>query len=190
MGDQEPPVAFFRQGTSTFALTPGGPVILGMTPTDPGNPPPTSWRAGKETAFRFGPDKTIQECLAEVTSAAPPGRIPSLPDRVDPQRIWMEIDRTRRSHCPANNPRPRSRAVSRGDRVGQARVSRNEDGSILAERCTDSDLTHADLAGQLAVGGFRFPTSDEWEYALVRAHRPCSDGATTSHAIGQFAARW
>jgi hypothetical protein len=51
--------------------------------------------------------------------------------------------------------------VCRGDVT--TRLQRKEDGSIIAERSVSQ--THAELAEQLKASGFRFPTSDEWEYA-------------------------
>ena len=169
-------------------LIPGGPVILGYDADRPWQPTSDEledWEGDRE--FWFGPDKTIQECLAEVTLRPrlvefAPFLIETTPKEDGWEPIGLDDPIVQQIiHDHGVEPYPAA------TELGKTRVSRNEDGSILAERCTDSDLTHADLAGQLAVGGFRFPTSDEWEYACGAGDRPCSDGATTSHAIGQFA---
>ncbi len=84
------------------------------------------------------------------------GWVPTAKDRPEVKAIL-------RDHAPR-------RSIEVTDRDGSIRVQRHLDGSITADRSLIQ--THADLSAQLAANGFRFPTSDEWEYA-------CGAGAST-----------
>ena len=158
-----------------------------MTPTDLGNPPPTSWRTGKETA-NFGSARQDDPGMPRRGHVRPrlvefaPFLIETNPKEYGWEPIGLDDPIVQQIiHDHGVEPYPAA------TELGKTRVSRNEDGSILAERCTDSNLTHADLAGNWRSVGSASRRRTSGSTPVVPAHRPCSDGATTSHAIGQFA---
>jgi hypothetical protein len=163
MGEQQYDVALFQQGASTFALIPGGPVILGYDAERPWQPTSDeleSWK--RDYCDWFDPDMTIQECIAAVTLR--PRRVEFTPFLIEtsPEEFGRELighdDPIVQTIIRRLGPYP---TVSG---LGSTRVWRRQDGSIVAERHTDCTWTHADLTEQLAASGFRFPTSNEWEY--------------------------
>ena len=68
MGEQQHHVALFRQEASTFALIPGGPVILGYDAERPWQPTSDELESWHFDYYDwFDPDMTIQQCIAAVT---------------------------------------------------------------------------------------------------------------------------
>lgn len=165
MGEQQHYVALFLQGTSTFALIPGGPVTLGYDtarPWEPTSDELDSWQGGDDASF--APEQTIQEYIAEVTLRPrrvefTPFLIETVPEEFGRELIGLDDPIVQAILTRGLMPYP---GVSG---MGKTRVRRTKEGSILADRFTDGKWTHADLAQQLAAEGYRFPTSDEWEYA-------------------------
>jgi hypothetical protein len=165
MGEQQHEVALFLEGTSTFAMIPGGPVILGYDAERPWQPTSDeleSWQF--DHCDWFEPDKTIQECIAAVTLRPrrvefTPFLIETSPEEFGRELIGLDDPIVQEILTRGLMPYP---GVSG---MGETRVWRTKEGSILAERFTDGKWTHADLAQQLAAEGYRFPTSGEWEYA-------------------------
>jgi hypothetical protein len=175
-------VAFFRQGTSEFALIPGGPVILGYEASRPWQPDPDeleTWQDYDDGWFK--PGQTIQECIAEVTLR--PHRVefsPFLIEKTAGEIGWEPIGLDDPIVQQMLGVLGACSEYERAHEGGETRVRRGDDGSIQAERFLN--WTHADLAERLAIAGFRFPTSDEWEYA-------CGAGAPTLFKWGDHVPR-
>lgn len=171
LGGRRHHVALYRQGDATFALIPGGEVGLGYDAGRPWEPNPDELRSWQSSAEEYGFKKKLPAFIASVTRR--PRRVTLAPFLVETEAGELGWD-----PIPADDPEVRAilkeyRAgsqveVNRGDVC--TRVRRGADGTVVAERARRS--THADLAARLKAGGFRFPTSDEWEYA-------CGAGAPT-----------
>ena len=172
-------VALFRQGTYQFALIPGGPVTVGYDADRPWEPTPDELETWEDYDCWFSPNQTIQECIAEVTLR--PRRIeftPFLIETTAGELGWEPIG--------LDDPIVQEMMFGLGvcpqytkkHEESETRLRRREDGSILADRFRN--WTHPDLAAQLEAEGFRFPTSDEWEYA-------CGAGEPTLFRWGDHA---
>jgi hypothetical protein len=168
LGERQHHVAFYRQGTASFALVPGGTVSLGYDTDRPWEPNPDELKSWQQTAKEYDIDKTIQEFIAGVTLRPRQAElVPFLIETTASELGWEpigpedpEVQEILRKYGQGE--------VQRGD--VSTRVRKGDDGSVIAERSLTR--THAELAAQLRTSGFRFPTSDEWEYA-------CGGGATS-----------
>lgn len=138
-----------------------------------------SWPA---TADDYEIDRTIHEHIAAVTLKP---RHVSLP----PLLIGTRASEVGWQSVPADDPEVSAivRENLRGRDSGEVlvfqggtslRVSRSIEGVIRAER--EHSRTHAALNAELSRSGFRFPTSDECEYA-------CGAGASTLFRWGDHA---
>lgn len=172
LGGRQHHVALFQEGNASFALIPGGAVSLGYDAHRPWEPNPDELESWQGTAEDYGIDKTLQEYVAEATL---PGRrtelAPFLIETVAGELGWetIGVDEPEVQEILRKHGSPKQVVeVSRGN--NSTRVRREADGSVIAERSLPQ--THAELAGKLRASGFRFPTSDEWEYA-------CGGGSRT-----------
>jgi len=174
-GDQQQEVALFDFHDSVFALIPGGPVTLGYNADRRWTPTAEERESWDETAQEYEFDQTLEEQIAAATlrprqvpltaflietNAAEVGWLPIPESDIEVQEILREY-RTGTS---------RHSRVEVVHEYTSTRVSWTEDNKITAERSFAG--THATLTEQLRRNGFRFPTSDEWEYA-------CGSGADT-----------
>lgn len=179
LGERHHQVALYRKDGATFALIPGGSVSLGYDAGRPWEPTPEEAESWESTSEEYGFDTTAPEYIAEVTSRVrrvelPPFLIETTAGELGWETIGMDDPEVRDilREYGAN----REVEVHRGDI--STRVRKGEAGETIAERALT--LTHADLAAQLAASGFRFPTSDEWEFA-------CGAGAPTLFRWGDHA---
>ena len=173
LGTQERNVASFRFQESTFALIPGGQISLGYDASRDWQPTEEEYESWKGTAEEYEINDSLEQYVAKVTmrprvvnvetflmetNAGELGWQPLSPD--DP-----EVSKLIKEHLKGGT---RQATICRGGT--ETRVTRADDGSIKAERADAN--THAVLSKQLQDSGFRFPTSDEWEYV-------CGAGANT-----------
>jgi hypothetical protein len=174
LGEQRFPVAIFSWRESSFSLVPGGQFEIGWNAD--------GWRPNEDEIESYGSSAAeydITETLAEYVARATlrPRTIevvPLLVETIAEEVGWTSIGRDDADVRYAlerlpSGPGPYTSSVSRGD--SEVRVQRSADGRIKAERSID-EATHAVLSKQLALDGFRFPTSDEWEFL-------CGAGART-----------
>jgi hypothetical protein len=163
LGASENHVALYRFGDATFALIPGGSVVLGFDAERRWEPTPDELESWQGTAEEYGIEKSIHEYVAEVTLR---------PRQVDIAPFLIETTASEMGWQPLGvDDAEVQEIIRRRGREGQAefctggvstRVRWADDGSVSAERSLDQ--THTDLAAQLRAADFRFPTSDEWEY--------------------------
>lgn len=171
LGDRENRVAFYRRGDATFALIPAAVASLGFDADRPWEPNRDELESWQGTAAEYGIAKTIRAYIREVTSQVrrvelPPFLIETVAAEFGWEPIRMDDPEVQSMLSEYGTERPVE--VSRGD--VSTRVRRSHVGQLIAERSLP--CTHADLTAQLQKAGFRFPSSDEWEYA-------CGAGAPT-----------
>jgi hypothetical protein len=180
LGDRQNHVAFYRLGNSRFSLIPGGTVSIGFDADRLWEPSPEELSSWEDTAEEYGIEKTIREYVVEATLRTREVEFaPFLIETTAGELAWEEIatdepavQRIIREHG------SRSSQVEVCHGSTSTRVLRGEDGEVRAERSLAR--THVELARQLAGLGFRFPTSDEWEYA-------CGGGTETLFRWGDHA---
>jgi hypothetical protein len=196
LGDQRHEVAMFDFDGARFALIPGGSIQLGYDADRYWEPSPEELASWQGTAEEYEIRLTIHEQIAGVTLRPRAVEIhPFLLETVAREVGWKPV--------PLDDPEVRE--ILQEHRTGQppstshggetrTRIRRDADDSVTAERAME--LTHADLAEPLRANGFRFPTSDEWEYAcggdtLFRwgDHVPC-DRYPTDESPEEAAWRW
>jgi hypothetical protein len=184
LGDQAHHMAVYSFQDAEFVLVPGGEVTLGYDPNRPWEPTPEEQESWRHTKEEYGIRGTIHKHIARVTRRPKTIQLkPLLMETTAGEMGWEPI--------PADDPevkeivREHLRGKSSSDQTvtvfsGEAgvRVRRLEDGGIRAERA--EERTHVELVDWLAKTGFRFPTSDEWEYA-------CGAGAATLFRWGDHA---
>jgi formylglycine-generating enzyme required for sulfatase activity len=187
LGDQAHRMAVYSFQETLFVLVPGGEVALGYDANCPWEPTPDeheSWRNAKEEYGMCGIRGTIQKYIAKVTrklrtvrlkpflmetTAGEMGWEPIAADDPQVEEIVRGLLRSRSSHAYTST-------IHSGR--AQVRVRRLGRGKVCAERAVE--CTHAELTEELARTGFRFPTSDEWEYT-------CGAGAATLFRWGDHA---
>lgn len=180
LGRQKKTVAFFKLGEVTFAMIPGGSVMVGYDKNrswEPTEEEEESWAGTKEDFSLRG---SIRQHIARVTRRPKSVTVPPLLVETTAGEIgWEPFD--------ANDPVVRKllREHRRAPQLtvtysdgNTLRVTRNEDGTVAAER--GAARTHAELNAFLKRSGFRFPTVDEWEYL-------CGAGAETLFRWGDHA---
>jgi len=172
LGEQRYEIAIFDFEGARFALVPGSSGQLGYDAKRYWEPTTDELESWQGTTEEYGIDLTIHEQIANATRR---------PRTAEIGPFLLEVAASEVGWKPASLEDPEVQEalqecgdsmtdfeVSRGE--SRTRVHRGADGSIRAERSLV--LTHSDLTGRLEGNGFRFPTSDEWEYA-------CGCGAET-----------
>lgn len=171
LGDQKHPIALYEFELATFALIPGGTVTLGYDTKRPWEPNPDELVSWHDTADEYELNFTLAKYIAKITTRVREVTLPPLLVETTANELgWVPV--------PADAPEVRKALrYQRGATQIQLhsdgeilRVKRDAEGAITAER--SQEWTHKELAKLLSKTGFRFPTSDEWEYA-------CGGGAQT-----------
>jgi formylglycine-generating enzyme required for sulfatase activity len=176
LGPSQSYVASYRFENSTFVLVPGGNVSIGFSADRLWEATAEEVDSWQETAEEYGIDKSIHEYVVAATlRRRQAGIAPFLVETVSREMGWKSVD--------VNDPEVRkivkeTRAeeqmtVIRGD--VSTRVRREDDGSLVAERSRAQ--SHPEISTELKRAGFRFPTSDEWEYV-------CGCGSDTLYRWG------
>jgi len=180
LGEQQNHVAHYRHGNAKFALIPGGEVSIGFDADRLWEPNPDELRSWEGTAAEYGIEKTVHHYIADTTLRVRQVEFaPFLIETTASELGWVDIA--------TDDPAVQNIIREYGSRSSQVevrqgststRVRRGSDGTVHAER--PLVRTHVELAAELERSGFRFPTSDEWEYA-------CGCGAETLFRWGDHA---
>jgi hypothetical protein len=171
LGESQHDVALYRKDDATFALIPSTAVSLGFDADRPWEPNPDELDSWQDTSKEFGIAKTLQEYIREGTLRVRQVEIsPLLIETATRELGWesIGIDDPEVQGILREYGTERDIQINRGHAI--TRVFRGEQGKLIAERSVA--YAYEDLTVQMAETGFRFPTSDEWEYA-------CGGGATT-----------
>ncbi len=179
-GESHQDVALFQKDAATFALIPGGRVRLGYDAERPWQPHPDELASWQDTVQEFGYPRDIHDYIARVTLRVRHVELaPVLIETTARELGWEPVDpddpAAREILCESRRS-DLNAMVYRGGMM--IRVMRTSNGDLLAQRSVA--VTHAELTRQWAAAGFRFPTSDEWEYA-------CGAGAGTLFRWGDHA---
>ncbi len=165
LGNPSRRVATYAFQNSSFVLIPGGSISLGYDPNREWQPNASEEESWRQTADEFEIEDSIGEFIAKQTTK---------PRQVEFQSMLVESMAGELGWYPISPDDPGVKQLVKehlrggirevNSHVGgeQTRVRREEDGSMVAERADAH--THASLSEQLAETGFRFPTSDEWEF--------------------------
>ena len=152
--------AFFTFHDTKFVLVPGGPVKLGFDPERGWNPTAEEAESWQYTAKEYGLTKTVNEHVAAVTLRPREVELAPLLVETSPWELgWASIDADDEVKSLLKKY-PKGAQLHRGGVT--TRVRKNQDNSIQAERSTNR--TQSELIEEFRRSGFRFPTSDEWEY--------------------------
>lgn len=192
LGEQQNHVAFFQKEDAIFAFIPGGQVSLGYDAEREWEPNSDELEDWQGTAEEYGLDKALPEYIAEATLRTRMVELdPFLMETTAGELGWEVIS--------SDDPKMQemlSEFNTQGPIVvhragASTRFRRFPDGSVVAERSLSR--THAELAAYLKAQGFRFPTSNEWEYACGAGtrtlfrwgdHVPCDRYPTDQSARG------
>lgn len=182
MGDRSNSVALFSaDNESVFALIPGGEVELGFDASR-WEPAPDEAESWADSAEEYEIEQNLTEHIESLTT--PVRRIVIDPFLIETRAAevgWEPIgfddpDVVELLKNLSSGNGPHTSTMSRGDR--KTRVIRDEFGHITAE--VANRPTHESLSAALCAGSFRYPTSDEWEFA-------CGAGGSTLFRWGDHA---
>lgn len=190
--------AFFRSGAAQFVFIPGRRITLGFDAGRRWEPTPQETESWEHTARQYGFSGTIHDHGLELTLRPREVEIaPILIETSARELAWKTIEVDGEIKKLVKKYPDGVHHICRGET--ETRVRKNSDGSLSAERSLER--THGDLIEEFKAAGFRFPTSDEWEYAcgcgeptLFRwgDHAPCDRyplGKIKS-PVGEFGADW
>jgi hypothetical protein len=153
--------ALFVLGATKFVLVPGGNARLGFDPERVWVPTEEEAESWRRTAHEYGLPESINEHVMAVTLR--PREVDVAPFLVEtsPWELgWIAIDPDDDEIKSLLKQYPNGVQLCRGDAT--TRVRKNKDGSIHAQRSANE--TQSDLIEDFRAKGFRFLTSDEWEY--------------------------
>jgi hypothetical protein len=164
-------VALFTKEDTSFALIPGDEARIGYDAERPWTPNPDEAESWQDSVEEYEFPEDIREHIAAVTLRPRPVQVgPCLVETRATEPAWERIGLDDPTVQSLLNAHPDAEQVEQSRGGESTRVRRLDSGQILAERSLSR--TPAMLNAQLKAKGFRFPSSDEWEYF-------CGGGAPT-----------
>ncbi len=167
LGSENYEIARFEFQGAAFMLIPGGAARLGYDADRHWEPTQEELESWQNTAEEYELDLSIQERVLQATLRPRDLLVKTLLVEAGASELgWESVDVDDpeiRQIIDRAFPKDRSSlqvGFSRGDI--HLRLRRDAAGRITAQR--SAEQTHQELADTLAKAGFRFPTSDEWEY--------------------------
>jgi hypothetical protein len=166
LGNQACQIAQFEFQNALFMLIPGGQMRLGYDANKPWQPTQHEHDSWLDTVEEYQINDSIQERILQATLR--PRDISLQPFLVETNAVelgWEQFD--------ANDPMVKQAVEDNFQHTSSTQVEmsqggvhlcirRESDGTVTAQRATPK--THQDLADMVTKTGFRFPTSNEWEY--------------------------
>ncbi len=185
LGDQTREVALFKSANGKFSLIPGGEITLGYDADRPWEPTLDELISWNESAKQYGISWTLREHIARATLRRRTVTFrPFLMETTAKELCWQPIPSNDPSVQSAVNQFEALKSMHHSKRkttqleTGRFRIIFGDAGGITAMEARP--LKHSDLCEELASSGFRFPTSDQWEYA-------CGTGSSTLFRWGDHA---
>jgi len=177
-------VAEYDLAGSTFVLVLGGAVRLGYDDERSWRATATELESWRQSADEYGLEESISEHIAATTLRPRTAELEPFLIETSAREVGWEtaaeiapdVNEIIDEHF-RNSTERREVVIHRG-RGTALRVRRTNSDEFTAEYSRAT--THSELAGGLAKTGFRFPTSDEWEFA-------CGAGADTLFRWGDHA---
>ena len=160
MGD----VATFTFEGRKFAFIPGGTFELGFDAERHWSPTVEELESWQATAQEYGFSESIHERILAATLRPRQVELaPFLIETAAQELGWQSAsaDDPEVREALKKYKNTRKLTLCRGERT--LRIEKKNDGAVSVERSLTQ--THAESAENLRSTGFRFPTSDEWEFA-------------------------
>lgn len=163
LGNVSRETALFQFDGAEFALIPAAAVTLGFDVErwSPDAEERESWRG---TAEDYGLPESVHEYLGQAMLRPRQVEVPALLiETAAPEVGWEPVAMDDPVVRQIRQEHPAAESIELNARDMITRVRRVEDGHFVAERALNR--THEQIAERLRTSGFRFPTSNEWEYA-------------------------
>jgi len=155
------PNAIFAFESAKFVLIPGGAVCLGFDADRPWIPTEEEAKSWAMTAREYGFSESIHERICAATLRPRQVELPTLLVETETRELGWESTNPDDSEIVSMLKQyPAGFQLCRGGLT--IRVRQDAGGLVAAER--SMGRTHAEVLADLQKTGFRFPTSDEWEY--------------------------
>lgn len=182
---RENDVASYTFAGKRFVLVPGGQFTIGRSPDLPWQPTPEEIDDWGYASSDLDVGAGVAQYVTEVTL---PRRVVEFPAMLVEAEVeeygWdpilapafdRHVSKVLAEHFSSSTE---VRQVESYASDGWIRVNRDRAGKISAKRA--SKLSQAQVSARLKGAGFRFPTSDEWEYL-------CGEGSQTLYRWGDHA---
>lgn len=184
LGGQQHHMAVFKFDEACFVLVPGGTVTLGFDAARLWEPTLAEQQSWQSTAAEYDVTQTAHDYLVSLTHRPRKVHVTSLLAEMAARELCWEaipIDAAliRAIKTARVSVHSGAGCIEIWEDGYKMRARRDEKGEFHDAQRAD-DRTHADLAARLARAGFRFPTSDEWEYL-------CGSGTSTLFRWGDNA---